>query len=81
MVGLFRRTENNQAGTGLSTWRPANAPLFGDPTETFSDLLEETLKDIYYTQEAIPEALPKMRQGGSKKLEGGRVALNFSYAA
>jgi ferritin-like metal-binding protein YciE len=38
--------------------------------EKFSDLFEETLKDIYYAEKAILKALPKMaKKAGSKKLE------------
>jgi ferritin-like metal-binding protein YciE len=38
--------------------------------ETFSDLFEETLKDIYYAEKAILKALPKMaKKASSSKLE------------
>ena len=38
--------------------------------ETFSQLFEETLKDIYYAEKAILKALPKMaKKASSKKLE------------
>jgi len=38
--------------------------------EKFSDLLEETLKDIYYAEKAILKALPKMaKKASSQKLE------------
>ena len=37
--------------------------------ETFSDLFEETLKDIYYAEKAILKALPKMaKKASSEKL-------------
>jgi ferritin-like metal-binding protein YciE len=37
--------------------------------ETFNELFEETLKDIYYAEKAIVKALPKMaKQASSKKL-------------
>ena len=39
--------------------------------ETFSELFEETLKDIYYAEKAILKALPKMaKKASSSKLEG-----------
>jgi ferritin-like metal-binding protein YciE len=39
--------------------------------EKFSELFEETLKDIYYAEKAILKALPKMaKKASSKKLEG-----------
>jgi ferritin-like metal-binding protein YciE len=38
--------------------------------ETFKELFEETLKDIYYAEKAILKALPKMaRKASSKKLQ------------
>jgi ferritin-like metal-binding protein YciE len=38
--------------------------------ETFKELFEETLKDIYYTEKAILKALPKMaKKASSKKLQ------------
>ena len=38
--------------------------------ETFSELFEETLKDIYYAEKAILKALPKMaKKASSKKLQ------------
>ena len=38
--------------------------------ETFSELFEETLKDIYYAEKAILKALPKMsKKARSKKLQ------------
>src|SRR3954471_20083439 len=38
--------------------------------ENFSELFEETLKDIYYAEKAILKALPKMaKKASSKKLE------------
>jgi ferritin-like metal-binding protein YciE len=38
--------------------------------EKFSELFEETLKDIYYAEKAILKALPKMaRKASSKKLQ------------
>jgi ferritin-like metal-binding protein YciE len=38
--------------------------------ETFKELFEETLKDIYYAEKAILKALPKMaKKASSKKLE------------
>jgi len=38
--------------------------------ETFNDLFEETLKDIYYAEKAILKALPKMaKKASSSKLE------------
>ena len=38
--------------------------------ETFSQLFEETLKDIYYAEKAILKALPKMaKKASSKKLQ------------
>jgi ferritin-like metal-binding protein YciE len=38
--------------------------------ETFSELFEETLKDIYYAEKAIHKALPKMaKKASSKKLQ------------
>ena len=38
--------------------------------ETFQELFEETLKDIYYAEKAILKALPKMaKKASSKKLE------------
>ena len=38
--------------------------------ETFDQLFEGTLKDIYYAEKAILKALPKMaKKAGSKKLE------------
>ena len=38
--------------------------------ETFKDLFEETLKDIYYAEKAILKALPKMaKQASSKQLQ------------
>jgi ferritin-like metal-binding protein YciE len=38
--------------------------------ETFKDLFEETLKDIYYAEKAILKALPKMaKKATSKKLQ------------
>jgi len=38
--------------------------------EKFSDLFEETLKDIYYAEKAILKALPKMaKKASSQKLE------------
>jgi ferritin-like metal-binding protein YciE len=37
---------------------------------TFSDLFEETLKDVYYAEKAILKALPKMaKEANSKKLQ------------
>jgi len=35
--------------------------------ETFKDLFEETLKDIYYAEKAILKALPKMAKAASSK--------------
>ena len=41
-----------------------------EPMETFNDLFEETLKDIYYAEKAILRALPKMaKKASSSKLE------------
>ena len=38
--------------------------------ETFKELFEETLKDIYYAEKAILKALPKMaKKASSKKLQ------------
>jgi ferritin-like metal-binding protein YciE len=38
--------------------------------QTFKDLFEETLKDIYYAEKAILKALPKMaKKANSKKLQ------------
>jgi ferritin-like metal-binding protein YciE len=38
--------------------------------ETFEELFEETLKDIYYAEKAILKALPKMaKKASSKKLQ------------
>ena len=38
--------------------------------ETFNELFEETLKDIYYAEKAILKALPKMaKKAASKKLQ------------
>ena len=38
--------------------------------ETFSELFEETLKDIYYAEKAILKALPKMaKKASSRKLQ------------
>jgi ferritin-like metal-binding protein YciE len=38
--------------------------------ETFNDLFEETLKDIYYAEKAILKALPKMaKKASSSKLQ------------
>ena len=38
--------------------------------ETFKELFEETLKDIYYAEKAILKALPKMaKKANSKKLQ------------
>ena len=38
--------------------------------EKFSELFEETLKDIYYAEKAILKALPKMaKKASSRKLE------------
>ena len=38
--------------------------------ETFNELFEETLKDIYYAEKAILKALPKMaKKASSKKLQ------------
>lgn len=38
--------------------------------ETFKELFEETLKDIYYAEKAVLKALPKMaKKASSKKLE------------
>lgn len=38
--------------------------------ETFGELFEETLKDIYYAEKAILKALPKMaKKASSKKLQ------------
>ena len=40
------------------------------PLETFSELFEETLKDIYYAEKAILKALPKMaKKASSRKLQ------------
>jgi hypothetical protein len=40
------------------------------PMETFEQLFEETLKDIYYAEKAILKALPKMaKKATSKKLQ------------
>ena len=46
------------------------SPTSGDFMETFSELFEETLKDIYYAEKAILKALPKMaKKASSKKLQ------------
>jgi ferritin-like metal-binding protein YciE len=38
--------------------------------QTFDDLFEETLKDVYYAEKAILKALPKMaKKASSKKLQ------------
>jgi len=38
--------------------------------ETFKELFEETLKDIYYAEKTILKALPKMaKKASSKKLQ------------
>jgi ferritin-like metal-binding protein YciE len=40
------------------------------PMEKFSELFEDTLKDIYYAEKAILKALPKMaKKATSRKLE------------
>ena len=38
--------------------------------ETFNDLFEETLKDIYYAEKAILKALPKMAKKASGRNRG-----------
>jgi ferritin-like metal-binding protein YciE len=56
----------NEAGEGAF---PLSRPP-GDPMEKFSELFEETLKDIYYAEKAILKALPKMaKKATSRKLE------------
>jgi ferritin-like metal-binding protein YciE len=45
-------------------------PAVRRPMKKFSDLFEDTLKDIYYAEKAILKALPKMaKKASSKKLE------------
>jgi hypothetical protein len=39
--------------------------------ETFSELFEETLKDIYYAEKAILKALPKMAKPARVPLDAG----------
>jgi ferritin-like metal-binding protein YciE len=49
---------------------PAHRIARSTPMEKFSELFEETLKDIYYAEKAILKALPKMaKKSSSSKLE------------
>lgn len=81
MVCLFRRTENNQAGTELSTWRPANT-LFLETLRKRSAISSKKHSRTFTMARRPSRKRFKMRQeGGSKKPEGGGVALNFGYAA
>ena len=49
---------------------PVRFPNPEESMETFSELFEETLKDIYYAEKAILKALPKMaKKASSKKLQ------------
>ena len=59
--------QERSAGAGVPALpsRPRSSPM-----EKFSELFEETLKDIYYAEKAILKALPKMaKKSSSSKLE------------
>ena len=65
LSGDLQERNCNGARSGLSS------PIRGENRmETFSELFEETLKDIYYAEKAILKALPKMaKKASSKKLQ------------
>lgn len=46
---------------------PTTTKNKGDPMETFEQLFEETLRDIYYAEKTILKALPKMAKKASSK--------------
>jgi ferritin-like metal-binding protein YciE len=61
-----RGTVVSGAVTIMSNWRNA--------VETFQDLFEKTLRDMYYAEKAILKALPKM----AKKASSGQLAAAFT---
>ena len=46
--------------------------------ETFKELFEETLKDIYYAEKAILKALPKMAKKAFLAIFGSALRMAFS---